>query len=243
MDRLQRLCFEGQNHLLATDYLAAERALVEAETLALDARDWDSLSRLYMPLQETRRQRRQRCGEGSVVMDLIAHTAADVIDPRQVLDQYPRGQLLVAGFGTLAPATRVRRLAAEQGLYVDVFLGASYWVNGQVVVAIVPTEDVAVPEEGEYSIDELSHRLPPHSLIKAVNELPKGARRGDTHTFAETMAMFESLHLPFLAMADTTTDLEARIDAYRRTIGVDYACELAHQRLSDTARQLSRGRK
>ena len=33
-------------------------------------RDWDTLARLYMPLQEARRQRRQRCGEGTVALDL-----------------------------------------------------------------------------------------------------------------------------------------------------------------------------
>lgn len=240
MDRLQQLCFEGQNHLLETDYIAAERALVEAEGIALEARDWDSLSRLYMPLQESRRQRRQRCGEGEIVMDLVAHTAADRMDAESVMGAHPQGQLLIAGFGTLEPAVSARRIVRERGLYVDVFLGASYWVNGQVAVTIVPTEHVAVPEEGEYSLDELVRRLPPHAIVIPANELPKGKRKGSTATFAETMALFERLHLPFLSLADSTTSPEARIDAYRKTIVVDYACELAHQRLSDTARQLSR---
>ncbi len=240
MDRLQQLCFEGQNHLLETDYIAAERALVEAEAIALEAGDWDSLSRLYMPLQEARRQRRQRCGEGMIVMDRVAHTAADTIDPQAIVDQYPQGQLLIAGFGSIEPAVRARQLARERGLYVDVFLAASYWVNGEVAVAIVPTENVAVPEEGEYSVDELTRRLPPHALVLPAKDLPRGERKGDTSTFAQTMAMFEKLHLPFLAIADTTTSPKMKIDGYRKTIEVDYACELAHQRLSDVARQLAR---
>jgi hypothetical protein len=34
--------------------------------------------------------------------------------------------------------------------------------------------------------------------------------------------------------------LERKIDGYRRTIEVDYACELAHQRLSAVAARVAR---
>ncbi len=242
-DTVQQLCFEGQNRLLATDYLAAEEVLVRAEAIALAEKDWDSLSRLYMPLQEVRRQRRQRCGEGVVRLDLAAHTAADVIDADAIAGQYTHGQLLVAGFGTIEPAVRLREIAHREKRYLDVFLGASYWVGGTVVVAIVPTDRVKLPEDGEYSIDELTRRLPPHSLVIPLAELPKGERAGSTETFAQTMALWERLHLPYLSLADATTDPAARIEAYRQTIAVDYACELAHQRLSDTARVLLRSKK
>ena len=239
-DTVQQLCFEGQNHLLATDYLAAEEVLVRAEGTALAEKDWDSLSRLYMPLQEVRRQRRQRCGEGTIKLDLIAHTAADVIDAEAIAKQYTHGQILVAGFGTIEPAVKLREIAHREKRYLDVLLGASYWVGGTVVVAIVPTDRVALPEDGEYSIDELTRRLPPHSVIIPLAELPSGERMGNTETFAQTMSLWERLHLPYLSLADATTDPVARIEAYRQTIKVDYACELAHQKLSDTARSILR---
>jgi hypothetical protein len=54
------------------------------------------------------------------------------------------------------------------------------------------------------------------------------------------MSMWERLHAPFLAQADMTHDPEQKIEAYRRTIAVDYACELAHQRLADVARALGK---
>ena len=38
----------------------AEQLLMQAEHDAMHAADWDTLARLYMPLQEARRQRRQR---------------------------------------------------------------------------------------------------------------------------------------------------------------------------------------
>jgi hypothetical protein len=57
------------------------------------------------------------------------------------------------------------------------------------------------------------------------------------------MSIWERLHAPFLAAADMQVDPIQKIHAYRRTIEVDYACELAHQKLSDTARQLARQRR
>jgi hypothetical protein len=242
MDRVQELCFEGQNHLLATDYWSAEQVLTEAEQIALENQDWDSLSRLYMPLQEARRQRRQRSGEGIIKLDLVAHSELDPIDPDRCIEQYPHGQLLIAGFGTIEPAVRARRRVQQQKRYVDVFLAASYWVNGQVAVVIVPTEHVSLPEAGEYSLDELLRRLPAHSLFFPLKDLPVGQCRGNAQTFARTMAWFEKLHQPFLALADGISSAMLRIEGYRKVIQVDYACELAHQRLSDTARQLTRQR-
>lgn len=240
MDPIQKLCFEGQNYLLATDYWSAEQVLIEAEQIALNNQDWDSLARLYMPLQEARRQRRQRSGEGIIKLDLVAHSERDQIDPDRCVEQYPHGQLLIAGFGTIEPAVQARRQVQSQKRYVDVFLSASYWVNGQIGVAIVPTEHVSLPEAGEYSLDELLRRLPAHSLFFPLKELPVGEYRGNAQTFARTMSWFEQLHQPFLAFADGISSPVLRIQGYRNVIQVDYACELAHQRLSDTARHLAR---
>lgn len=240
---VQQLCADGQRHLLDTDYLAAERSLVEAEAIAYEAEEWDTLARLYMPLQEARRQRRQRAGEGIVKLDLVARNASESIDVSAIAAQYPHGQLLVAGFGTLAPALQLREIAQREDRYLDVFLAASYWVAGSVVVAIVPDPRVTLPEDGEYSLDTLQKKLPPHSLLIPLKDLPSGEKRGDTQTFAHTMSLWEQLHLPYLAAADNTQDLRRRVDGYRHTINVDYACELAHQKLSNTARELERARR
>jgi hypothetical protein len=50
--------------------------------------------------------------------------------------------------------------------------------------------------------------------------------------------MWERLHAPFLAAADMQVDPLQKIEGYRRTIRVDYACELAHQKASTVARQM-----
>ena len=57
------------------------------------------------------------------------------------------------------------------------------------------------------------------------------------------MDLWEQLHRPFLAMAEACTDPVMRISAYRDAIAVDYACEIAHQHLSDTAHQLARAKR
>jgi hypothetical protein len=58
------------------------------------------------------------------------------------------------------------------------------------------------------------------------------------HTYEAVMDIWEKLSNPFLASADSLLDPIARMEGYRQTIRVDYACELAHQKLSDTARKL-----
>jgi hypothetical protein len=240
MDELQRLCELGQEQLMAMQYLAAEKTLVAAESLALSQNDFDTLSRLYMPLQEARRQRRQRCGEGVVHLDLISQGSFDRIEARHVIENFPHAQLLVAGWGTIEPAIAVRRLAAEHDLYVETFLAAAYPIGDARAIVIVPLEGIALPPPTSRSIDELLKILPPHSLVMHEKELPKGAVRGNSQTFADTMAMWEKLHAPFLAAADATLQPLAKIEAYRKTIRVDYACELAHQNLSNTAKQIAR---
>jgi hypothetical protein len=237
---LQQLCEQGQERLMATDYWAAEHVLARAEQMAWDARDFDTLARLYMPLQEARRQRRQQCGEGVVALDLVSEGEADTIDPVHVVSNYPHGQLLVAGWGTIEPAVRVRQLAERNGLYLETFLAATYPVGAGKAVVIVPTAAVALPGVRGQSIDELIRELPAHSIVLSEDELPRGVAKGTPQTYARTMEMWERLHGPFLAMADGTRELIARMEGYRRTIGVDYACELAHQKLSDVAKELER---
>src|SRR2546423_11126711 len=98
---LQALCQLGSEQLIEMKYLDAEATLARAETIAWDARDFDTLARLYMPLQEARRQRRQRCGEGIVRLDLLAASPADQLDARKLAGEYPNAQLLVAGWGSV----------------------------------------------------------------------------------------------------------------------------------------------
>jgi hypothetical protein len=240
-DELQSLCERGQRELMEMDYLQAEKTLVQAERLAWVAEDFDALARLYMPLQETRRQRRQRCGEGIVCLDLLATGPGDQVDPRHVAENYPHGQLLVAGWASIAPAVGLRAIQAERGLFMEAFLAAVYPVEkGKQIVAIVPRADAVMPKprSGEKRA-ELADRLPPHTLLLDPAELPAGPQRGTNQTYGQVMDLWERLAAPFLAEADRQTDPLQKMQAYRLAIEVDYACELAHQHLSDVAGELS----
>jgi hypothetical protein len=246
-DALQELCEEGQRLLMRTEYLDAEAALARAERQAWAARDWDTLSRLYMPLQECRRQRRQRCGEGIVRLDLIAGGPDDRLDAEAILASHPHGQLLVAGWGDAGPAARVRELAAERKLYVETFLAAVYPVatdespaDQSRVVVLVPAADVHLPDPTPRTKVALYALLPPQALALPARELPAGDRRGGTETYADVMSLWEKLHRPFLTAANAEPDLVRRMAAYRTTLTVDYACELAHQKLSAAAQEMAR---
>ncbi len=241
-EELQHQCELGQQQLMATRYLDAIDTLVAAERVAWGMRDYDTLARLYMPLQEARRQKRQRCGEGMVCLDLIAAGPDDVLNPQRILDQFPHGQLLVGGWASIAPAAELRRLVEKRRLYVETFLAAVYPLDDRnSAVAVIPFESDQLPDPTVRSIDALRELLPANSLLFSADELPRGARRGDTQTYAQVMEIWERLHRPFLAAADGEKDGVAKMRAYRRTIQVDPACELAHQRLADTARKLAAG--
>ena len=233
------MCERGQELLIRTQYLQAEATLMAAEREALAIGDWDVLARLYMPLQEARRQRRQRCGEGTICLDLISEGPNDLLEPRHVLEHYPHGQLLVAGWGTLEPARRLREMAAEHGLYVETFLAAAYSTRDGRAVLIAPTEEIPLPELRPRAIEELRSAAPAHCLVLSESDLPAGPRRGTYQTYGEVMAIWERLHAPYLAAAEREPDLLKKIEAYRQTIRIDYACEIAHQHLSDTAHHLA----
>ncbi len=238
---LQSRCAEGQRLLGETQYLRAERVLRKAEREAYAAGDFDTLARLYMPLQEARRQRRLMCAEGIVHLGLWADGPRDRVEAGHVLDNYSKGQLLVAGWGSIQPAVEVRRLADERGLHVETFLGAVYPISGGGrVVVIAPTADVRLPDATVRSRGELAALFLEGCLLFDELNLPRDARAGSAETFAEVAGLWERLHSPFLEAADAETDVARRIAGYRRTLEVDYACELAHQRLSDAARSAGR---
>jgi hypothetical protein len=238
---IQQLCGRGQEFLTEQHYLEAEEVLVQAEREAYRLHDWDTLSRLYMPLQEARRQRRQKCTEGIVSLSLISQNPNDHILGRHVVENYPHGQLLVAGWGTIEPAMQTRKLQARFKLYVEVFLGAVYpLLGGGHAIVIAPHEQVVLPEMRPRHLEEFRQVLQPGCIVVREEDLPPVPQRGDMLLQARLQGWWESLSRPFLLAARETLDLRKRIDAYRKAIRVDYACELAHQELAATAHELSR---
>lgn len=226
---LLELCARGQEHLGRTEYLLAEQVLMRAEKMAWEGRDWETLSRLYMPLQEARRQKRQIALEGAML-----NVWSDVFAPEALVEENEAGEILCVGWGTIAPGLAIRKLAAERKCYVEAFLAAGYKLGDRRAIVIVAREDASVPAVEEIGgIDQLLERVPAHSLVFSEEQLGPATAEG-------AVALWEKLHLPYLAAADAEADPVRRIAGYRRTIQVDNACELAHQKLSDTAAKLAR---
>jgi hypothetical protein len=225
---------------MAMDYLQAHRLLSEAESLAWNARRWEILSRLYLPLQEAHRQIRQRCGEGTICLDLLAAGPDTQPDPLAAVERFPQGQLLIAGWGSIAPAWMLRQQAARQGLYLETFLAAVYPTDAGRIVVIVPSLHTPLPPPTPQLAEALLASLPPDCLALNEKELPAGVQDGSPQTYARVMELWERLHRPLLAAADAQTDPLGRMEGFRRAIEADYACELAHQHLAETAGQMAR---
>jgi hypothetical protein len=242
---IQNLCERGQRELIETDYLKAVDTLVIAEQAAWELRAFDTLSRLYLPLQEARRQVRQRCGEGAVRLRAFTTSPEQSLAASELLGDCPHGQLLIAGWGTASPAIEFRQLAHERRLYAETFLGAACpLADGKFAVVIVPLADSQLPYDNTAmrSLDELRRLMPRHSLLIPPEELPPDFPHGTAESYAIVMGLWERLHLPFLREADEEPEPIKKMQAYRRTLRVDPACELAHQHLADVARELGRQR-
>jgi hypothetical protein len=229
---LQDLCERGSERLVATDYIGAERLLAQAEAIALADKDWDTLSRLYFPLQESRRQIRTRCAEGGISLDLESTGWV------AFSDRYTHGQFLVPGEGTTGPGERLRETFRTRGLYAEAFLALSVSLpNGARIVAATPNPSRLTPTAT--SLEHVQRQLPPHSIVVGVSS-PNGETQNFPPTPASTTSLWQQLHLPFLALADAMPVSEPKLHAYRRVLDVDYACELAHQNAAAVARELAR---
>jgi len=237
--QLQALCERGQAELMQTQYLLAARTLAQAEQQAWDSRDFDTLSRLYLPLQEARRQIRQRCSEGAVALHCYPQKPTDIIAAERLVEAFPTGQMLCGGWGSIQPAVGVRRLAFGRSLYLETFLAAVYpIIDSDPVVVIAPVEEASLPAAERGPVSILKSKLPIGCLILTQPEIPSDARVGSADTFAGVMSLWERLHTPFLEAAANEPDPHRRMQAYRLALRVDPACELAHQFLADIARTL-----
>ncbi len=196
-ENLQAQCELGQQQLMEMRYLDAEATLSAAEARAWGAADFDTLARLYLPLQETRRQIRQRCGEGIVCLDLIAEGEGDHLDAEHVVRNFSHGQLLVAGWGSIEPALRVRELARQHGLFLETFLAAAYRIGASRAVVIVPLADISLPPPHPLAtIDALLAALPPHCVVLHEKALPQGSRRGTPQTYVRIRGGADYLSAP-----------------------------------------------
>ncbi len=116
MDPIDPIMEQATQRLMANDYLAAERLCMESLGLARKAGDYERYARILLPLQESRRQRRQIAADaGTFVL------GEPKLPAEQVLDRHPVGCLML-----LSPpysqqdVQSLRQLARVKGLFIEV---------------------------------------------------------------------------------------------------------------------------
>jgi hypothetical protein len=115
---IDQLMEQASQALGRTDYLACERLCEQALALAIDADDFDRVSRIVLPLQEARRQRRQIASEaGVMVLGEPRQT------PEQILQAHEAGCFMLIGPPYDADdVTALRRQAADRGRFIEALL-------------------------------------------------------------------------------------------------------------------------
>jgi hypothetical protein len=104
--------------LVAREYLECERLCTEALQLAREAKQFERLGRIMLPLQECRRQRRQIAADHGVVA-----LTGDRKEPAAVLDAHPQGCLLLTSPPySQADAKMLRDMARQREAMVEVLL-------------------------------------------------------------------------------------------------------------------------
>lgn len=115
--QIDALMEQASEKLAAMQYLECERLCRRAMALARQAGDFERLSRIVMPLEEARRQRRQ------IAEDAGVFVIAEKQPPAEILQQHPRGCLmLIAPPFEQHDADAVRELIAQRGLFAEVLL-------------------------------------------------------------------------------------------------------------------------
>jgi hypothetical protein len=145
LEQLQEQCELGQRELMATNYLAAEKILIEAERDRASSKTNLKHSHAFTcPSRRPGASGVSAAAKEPFCLDLVAQGPDDEISAERILDKYPFGQLLVAGWGTIQPALEIRRLQQERGLYVETFLAAAFPTTKGTIIVIVP-EDAPLP--------------------------------------------------------------------------------------------------
>jgi hypothetical protein len=114
---IDSLMESASERLAAMDYLGCEALCRQALELAAEARDYQSIAHILLPLQEARRQRRQLASDAGVF--ILTQLAA----PEAILRDHPRGcLLLIAPPFTDEDATALRAAALAGKHHVEVLL-------------------------------------------------------------------------------------------------------------------------
>ncbi|MCE9589664.1 MAG: hypothetical protein K8S99_03980 [Planctomycetes bacterium] len=212
--------------LVKMDYLGCESLCLEALARARRERGWAYYTRILLPLQEARRQRRMIAAEGVIRLGTATLTGA----PADWLRETPSGATVVTHPHTADTARALDELARAQRLHVEVLFAdsdaAATWrlrsFRGPAVTREVP----APPPEWR------------DRWIKPGKTTPGNARTPADWFIDATEALGDAA---LVCIDGKTLAPEQRLEALEACLEVVTDHEIIHQRLGDAARSLSLG--
>ena len=214
---------QASQALAALDYPQCEALCLRALAQARDAKDWQGYSRVVLPLQEARRQKRQAALDGRICLGTEAGTG----DLCALLDGLDAGCIVVTPPYTTDDAARLDA-AARAGRRPIEILYAS------------PDSDGRAWAVHSY------HGL----LFEAIRPAPPEAFRGGWHAGQQGhpvtpahwfMQASEALGNAAIHAAQAPLGSGVRLDQLEQALPSVGDHELLHQALADAARAMHRG--
>jgi hypothetical protein len=206
---------QASEALARMDYLACESLCEAALGVAKAQRDWAYYSRILLPLQESRRQRRMVAAEGVIRLGTGTEGGGVSI----WLNHLPAGCLVVTHPHTRAEAARLQREARERRLFVEVLLAESKSTDGvwRIGTFAGPAASIDVPAP---PADCREQWLPSGTACPAAAQwfLDASEKLGDV----------------LLARVTATSPVQ-RVDALEQCLLGAGDHEILHQRLADAA--------
>jgi len=217
---------QASQALAELDYPGCEALCLQALAEARARGDWAFYSRVVLPLQEARRQKRQAALDGPITLGTADHAG----DALLLIDGVRAGCLVLTAPLSPDDADQLDRAARESGRAIEVLFAqpdtdGKYWAvhtyRGQLYQALrpaPPTEMQGLPLPGQDALPG-SKLTPAHWFMQASEHLGNAA----------------------IAMADEPMDAIERVALLEQALSAVGDHELLHQRLADAARAMHDG--
>lgn len=214
---------QASQALAELDYPRCESLCLQALAHARTQGDWAGYSRVVLPLQESRRQRRQAALDGVVRLG----TAGFVGDATRLLDEAGAGCIVLTPPCSTDDAARLEAAAAEASrpaevLYAQPDPDGKFWTvhsfHGPLFETVRPAPPVEIAD-GWHPGQSANPTTPAHWFMQASEALGNAAIAASTAPLGDALRV-EQLEQALSAVGDH---------------------ELLHQALADAARAMQHG--
>ncbi len=218
---------EASQALARMDYIACERLCQQALDAARRDGDWWTYSRILLPLQEARRQRRINASEGVL---RLGSTSLPV-DIGEWADQLTCGSIVLTRPHKVEHARALLERAREEGRYVEVLLAECSADSPTWRVVSFMTPDPSVTTAPAPPAEWRDKWLTPAGMAAVACE--------NQHPSDYFLDLTEALGDQVIAAAMAEDDPMKQFERLERGLEVLTDHEKLHQRLTEAARRLA----